>query len=84
MFQPDDYPNANGTPASLELYLYDNRLHCDTMLCWSKAAAESGSVYFDEYTPKCDNLNKEALLDVDLNCISGKLFIFIFSLLFIS
>ena len=60
MFKRDDFPTSRGTLACLELYLYDNPLHCDTMLCWLKAAAESGSVYFDEYAPECANLKNEA------------------------
>ena len=73
-FNPKDYPDYNGYPRHLELYLADNPLECNTTLCWLKESVESGAVILSivpPTIPRCVNLNDVALEDFILNC-TGK------------
>ena len=74
VFNPDDYPDYNGRPRHLELYLSDNPLECNMTLFWLKEAVTSGSFILATDTPAiptCANLNNVALRDFILNC-TGK------------
>ena len=69
----------DGTPNKLQLYLYDNPIHCDTTLCWMKEAKESGSIIFVQPSPKCANLDDAAWQYIDLNCSLGEHYTFFIS-----
>ena len=42
VFNPDDYPNSNGHPKSLELDISKNTLHCDGDMCWIRQGELNG------------------------------------------
>ena len=71
IFNPDDYPDSNGRPLQLNLYLYENPFRCDRALCWLKDAQESGSIIFAGSGPKCPNLDDASLEEIELDCTSG-------------
>ena len=79
IFNPDDYPDSNGRPLQLKMYLYDNPFWCDRALCWLKNAQESGSIIFAGSGPKCANLYDASLEEIELNCTSGFSFFYLFS-----
>ena len=79
IFNPDDYPDSNGRPLQLNLYLYDNPFRCDRALCWLKDAQESGSIIFAGSGPKRANLDDASLEEIQLNCTSGFSFFYLFS-----
>ena len=73
IFNPADYPDSNGRPPRLELWLEGNRLQCNTSLCWLKEAVENGSIYFpSDGSPKCYNSTEYPFESVTLDCTSGK------------
>ena len=73
IFNSDDYPDSNGLPHRLELYLSGNPLECNTTLCWLKELVVPGSFIIHPYPsiPTCVNLDNAALQDFILNC-TGK------------
>ena len=70
IFNPDDFPDSNGRPASLDLKLNGNVFVCNPTMCWLIDGALSFGWYGE---PTCANYNDIPLSRVQINCISGNI-----------
>ena len=55
VFNPDDFPDSNGHPASLTLEIRNNQFNCDEQLCWLKEGTNAAWLKYKYRSPKCEN-----------------------------